>query len=107
MEIGKLLKEKHGFTDIKVMISFKCKYNYSGKFIQSLLDDEFPELLKCHIDDISEFTGVPVEELLKLQTPKPTHGMGHPIAPLGRPFVSYPAVMKIEIKDLQCLTRKQ
>lgn len=101
MKIGKLLKEKHGFTDIKVMIDFKCKYNYSGSFIFSLLNDEFPELLACHIDDISEFTGASVEELLKLQTPKPAHGMGHPHAPLGRPFISYPAVMRIEIKDLK------
>lgn len=106
MEIGKLLKEKYGFDEPDVLVSFKCKYNYSGRFISALLNDEFPELLECHIDDISEFTGVSVEELLKLQTPKPTHGMGHPHAPLGRPWINNLIVAKIEIKDLECPKNK-
>lgn len=107
MEIGKLLKEKHGFTDIKTLISFRCKYNYSGKFVEAMLNDEFPELLKCHIDDISEFTGVPVEDLLKLQTPQPEHGMGHPYAPLGRPWSTLPVIATLKIKDIeQCLKNK-
>lgn len=106
MEIGKLLKEKYNFTDIKVMIAFKYKYNYSGKFIQSLLNDEFPELLAVHLNEISEFTGVPVEELVKLQTPRPDHGMGHPATPLGRVFITYPIISTITIKNLECQIKK-
>lgn len=107
MEIGKLLKEKYGFDKPEVLISFKCKYNYSGRFINALLNDEFPELLKCHIDDISEFTGVSVEELLKLQTPEPAHGMGHPYAPLGRPWINNFIIPIIKIKDIEeCLKKK-
>ena len=107
MEIGKLLKEKHGFDKPETLISFKCKYNYSDKFIESLLNDRFPELLACHIDDISEFTGISVKELLKLQTPKPAHGMGHPHAPLGRPWIFKPVFAKIAIKDIEeCQIKK-
>lgn len=106
MKIGKLLKEKHNFTDIKVMISFKCKYNYSGKFIESLLNDEFPELRPIHLKEISEFTGEPIEELVKLQTPRPEGRTGQPSIPLGRVFTSYPVIAKVEIKDLECLNKK-
>jgi hypothetical protein len=106
MEIGKFLKEKHGFGNTKLTLAFKCKYNYSGKFIESLLNDEFPELLPIHLKEISEFTGVPIEKLIKLQTPRPEGRIGHLSIPLGRVFATYPVIAKIEIKDLQCLTKK-
>lgn len=107
MEIGKLLKEKYGFNEPKARIEFMCKYNYGAKFLLDVLDDCFPELLPCHLNDISEFTGVPVEELLKLQTPEPAHGMGHPHAPLGRPWINNHIFPIIEIKDIEeCLNKK-
>lgn len=107
MEIGKLLKEKHGFTDIKTLISFKCKYNYSSSFIQSLLDDNYSELLPIHLKEISEFTGVPIEELSKLQTPRSQEEEWKSIAPLGRFWGSYPVISKLEIKDIEeCLKNK-
>lgn len=101
MEIGKLLREKYGFDEPKARIEFTCKYNYGAKFLLDVLDDHFPELLAGHINDISEFTGVPVEELLKLQTPKPEGGIGHPIAPLGRPWRDARIIMTLNIADIK------
>jgi hypothetical protein len=108
MEIGKLLKEKHGFNDPDVVLAFHKKYGYSIKFINSVLNDEFPVLTYMHLRDISHFTGIPFRELTKLESPMPSSGIGYPAIPLGKLFFcSMPVMGKIEIDDLEVFLKEK
>ena len=101
MEIGKLLKEKFGFEEADVRLKFIAKYNYSNVWLDNVLNDRFPELNHGHLLDISEFTGLSMERLFSLQTPRPDNGIGHPLAPPGRTWVLQPIYGNITIKDLK------
>lgn len=100
MKIGKLLKEKFGFIEPSVRLKFVVKYGYSNVWLDAVLNDCFPELNHGHLEDISEFTGLSMDQLLALQTPRPAHGLGHPIAPPGKPWISNIIFGTIDIDKL-------
>lgn len=101
MEIGKLLKEKFGFEEADIRLKFTVKYGYSNAWLNGVLNDQFPELNHGHLIDISEFTGLSMERLLSLQTPRPDNGIGHPLAPPGKPWVSNPIFGIVNVKDIK------
>lgn len=101
MKIGKLLKEKYGFDSLVTRTRFICKYHYTNKWLADMLDDKFPELLPAHLLDIVEFTGIPMEDLLKLQGVNPNKGPLREGMPLGKPFCCLPIKGVVKIKDIK------
>uniref|UniRef100_A0AAU8KYY5 Uncharacterized protein n=1 Tax=Pantoea phage Survivor TaxID=3232176 RepID=A0AAU8KYY5_9CAUD len=90
MKIGKMLKEEHGF-DLASQFMFAERYGYNKYLIDGIMADKWSCLLKCHIDDLVEFTGIPAEKFAEW-----SEGDGQTreyCAPLGRPYPDNPPVM--------------
>lgn len=104
MIIGKVLKEKYGFNNPEKVNEFTDKYFYSKRIVEGILSDKYPVLLTCHLNDISEFTGIPFEMLNKMQDDISDYCLLEyleKIPPMGKPYIGVPPVMvKLDIKEI-------
>lgn len=57
MVFGKYLKDKHRFSDPEVVAEFCEKFGYTEKMVNKIVDDVYPRLLTCQVNDIAMFTG--------------------------------------------------
>lgn len=90
MKIGKMLKEEHGF-DLASQFMFTERYGYAKYLIDGIMADKWTCLLKCHIEDLAEFTGIPVEKFVEWG--EDDGQIREYYAPLGRPYPDNPPVM--------------
>lgn len=98
MRVGKLLREKYGFNNRETIDGFIDQFGYSENMVRAILNDRYPVLLTCHIQDLSLFTGVSEEELTEAME------IEYPISPLrvdvpmGKPYKQIPPVIaKIDL----------
>lgn len=98
MRVGKLLREKYGFNNRETIDAFIDQFAYSENIVRAILNDRYPVLLTCHIQDLSLFTGVSEEELTEAME------IEYPISPLrvdvpmGKPYKQIPPVIaKIDL----------
>lgn len=106
MKVGKLLKEKAGFDNPETVTRFINRFGYSEVIFNKILNDQFPVLLTCHIEDLSLFTGFSVTELIEAQELTTDVDILRMHVPMGKPYVAEPPVaatidVRIEIPDLQ------
>lgn len=104
MIIGKVLKEKYGFDNPEKVNEFRDKYFYGKRVVEGILSDKYDALLTCHLDDISEFTGIPFEMLNKMQDDISDLCLLEyleKIPPMVKPYIAVPPVMvKLDIKEI-------
>lgn len=101
MRLGEVLRTQYGFDKQETVDRFLDIYAYSPVIFDKILNDQYSYLLTCHINDVSEFLGLPFETVAQWATDgdddKPHH-----LAPMGRPYVISPMPMaKIDIEGLQ------
>lgn len=102
MKVGKYLLEKHNFGDEEVKSRFLDQFGYSERVLEGILDDRYPALLTCHLQDLSIFTGDDIDFLNSLQEfDKLTDFEKQTLnpAPMGKPFVTLPVKTEVRIKD--------
>lgn len=95
MKVGKFLKEECGFDNEATFKQFVDRFDYSPRIFNKILNDCYPVLLTCHIEDLSLFTGVDVNVLNALQELDggPTCIMDW--APMGKPYRVIPPKMVV------------
>lgn len=57
MSLGKYLKANHGFSDPEVIAKFCEQFGYTEKMVNKIVDDLYPVLLSCQVNDLASFTG--------------------------------------------------
>lgn len=99
MKVGKLLKEKYGFDKQETVDRFADQFGYYSTILDAILEDRYPVLLTCHINDLALFTGASEDELYAAQELPEVPDPLRPYVPMGKPYITpEPIMVKLDIK---------
>lgn len=108
MIVGKLLKEKYGFDKQETIDRFIDQFGYSELIVNKILDDAFPVLLTCHIQDFALFTNASEDELYDAQELPEVVDPLRPSTPMGKQYHPLsPIHVKLEILERNPVDEKQ
>lgn len=58
MVLGKYLKTNHGFSNPEVIAKFCEQFGYTEQMVNKIVNDAYPHLLSCQVNDIAKFINV-------------------------------------------------